>query len=175
MIPYEDITKHYIEKILPSNEFLLNKPCKNLELLLPAFRELIEKLTEKFNLFIVETYRSNALQQKYYSIGASKIKINGMHHFGTAIDVCFIDDFGTPTYRGNFAKLHEAAESLGLPDLGKLEIWDAGHFQFIPIENQHDLRDIVKQAVKVFQAANNLVIDGIAGNKTHAKAVEVYG
>lgn len=36
------------------------------------------------------TYRSNMLQKKYFDQGASKIKKDGMHHYGIAGDTILI-------------------------------------------------------------------------------------
>ena len=173
----KDMAKHYLNVILSNADFLSPNPVRDIDLLYEPFAELIAKLNEKalsemgYGFKLTETYRSNTLQHYYFSQGLSKIPANGMHHYGIAADTMFMRD-GEATYKGDYAKLHTLFESLDGPDLGSLESWDAGHFQFIPILKQNALRDCVKTGIMNFQRDGNLTVDGIAGPKTHARAVE---
>ncbi|RPI18740.1 MAG: peptidoglycan-binding protein [Ignavibacteriae bacterium] len=174
-INYIEIAEHYLSKIVTSNYYLQSNPVKEIELLYPGFKALLNKLRFNFpvQFAYTETYRSNTLQKQYYSQGLSKIKTNGMHHYGIAADLIFIID-GQRTYKGPFDKLHTAYESVGGPDLGSLENWDAGHLQFIPVVEQNRLREEVNAAVLRFQRKQGLKIDGIIGPNTIAAAKKFY-
>lgn len=180
---YKEIVDFYIKKLIPSADYNNTKSVKSLDLLFPAFRVKIEDAMKKFNekypkvkLVFVETYRSNARQLMHYNNGASKIKKNGMHHYGIACDCAF--EFDTDgdgdiefSYDGDYNYLRECWKAQGLTLLGE---WDKGHAQFIPVNNQDILRSEVLAGVKKFQGSNDLVPDGIVGNKTIAKAKELY-
>jgi len=180
---YKEIVDFYIKKLIPSADYNNTKSVKSLDLLFPAFRVKIEDAMKKFNekypnvkLVFVETYRSNARQLMHYNNGASKIKKNGMHHYGIACDCAF--EFDTDgdgdiefSYDGDYNYLRECWKAQGLTLLGE---WDKGHAQFIPVNNQDILRGEVLAEVKKFQGNNDLVPDGIVGNKTIAKAKELY-
>ncbi len=175
---FKDITKHYLNMLLPDGDFLNINPVRNPALLYEPFAELMESLKTKamaalgYDFMFTETYRSNTLQKYYYNQGLSKIPANGMHHYGIAADTMFIRN-NVATYKGDYAKLHTLYESLGGPDLGNLESWDAGHFQFIPISEQNELRGWVADGVEKFQRDYGLTVDGIPGPVTHNKAIEV--
>ncbi len=172
-----EIAKHYIEKIIPSEFYLAPNPCNNRDILYPPFLELVYKGIEDFKKFypesevaIVETYRSNKLQEKYYRQGASRIKKDGMHHYGIAVDLAFrVDD--KITYNGDYKTLRECMKKQGLILLG---LWDAGHVQFIPVDEQLKLREAVVRAVKEFQLSNGLTLDGIIGGHTIGRAQTLY-
>lgn len=176
---FKDMAKHYVSVLLPSDSFLSPNPVRDKDLLYEPFHEMLLRLADNFHTAYgyavksLETFRSQALQLFYYNNGASQIKTNGMHHYGVACDFIFIDPNGASTYKGPWNKLHDAFEAMGGPDLGSLESWDAGHLQYIPVSEQTTLREYVKIAVKDFQGLHGLTRDGIAGPKTHAKAVEL--
>lgn len=176
---YEEIAKHYIEKIIPSEDYFSNKSVRNTNLLFPEFLEKVNIATESFQniysnvkVFITETYRSNELQLLYFKNKASKIKVNGMHHYGIACDQCFmIED--RVTYKGDFKTLRKCLTEAGLFVLGS---WDIGHTQFISssFKDQNLLRNTVKEFLLEFQFMNDLKVDGIVGKYTIAKAKELY-
>jgi len=169
------IAEHFLKHIATSAFYNSNSTCRNLELLYPPFRELIDKAIYSFELqydykvFIVETFRSNALQLRYYLNGASKVKTAGMHHFGIAVDCAFKVN-GKFTYKGDIIGLREYMTEQGLTKLG---MWDALHFQFIPVNKQRALRNAVNVEVKSFQKKYGLVVDGIIGKRTIAKLIEI--
>lgn len=170
------IAKHYIEKIITAPEYFSDKPCRNVNLLYPPFYSLVKKVSEEIKkansseVVCVETYRSNTLQLRYFNQGASKIRNNGMHHYGIASDMAFLNG-NSITYNGDYKLLRSIAKEKGIHLLG---LWDAGHFQFISVEDQTELRAVVLDEVKKFQKANGLVVDGIVGKRTIAKAKELY-
>jgi len=172
----QQITNHYIYKLIVSENYNSVKPIRDRSLLVPEFNEALTRSISKFNakypdieIVFVETYRSNALQAIHYKNGASKIKKNGMHHYGIAADLAFQID-GKFSYNGDYEYLRKCHEEEGLILLG---LWDIGHVQFIPVSKQVDLRIEIVKGIKAFQKENGLVADGIVGPKTIAKAKEV--
>lgn len=148
---FESIAQFYINVIKNSPEFKNNKPvkCKKPELLEPDFSAKITELKkiceeEKgLKLQINETFRTNALQLHYYNIGSSKIKLNGMHHYGIAQDILCLDSEGEIIESGEaeeYTVLRETALSLGLFILPR---WDAGHMQFVSVADQNSLRNYI--------------------------------
>lgn len=147
----QEIADHYKNVIVNSDEYKTNSAtsCFKEELLLPKFRdviknELIVKCKDKgINILPKETFRTNALQIHYYTTGASKIKFNGMHHYGIAWDLLCLDNNGQVIDKGDdpeYARMREIASSLGIHLVGT---WDAGHMQGIPISQQNALRNFI--------------------------------
>lgn len=177
MPAYHDIADWYLRMVVTDADFFKPVPVRKYTILYPGFVEVLMNTInaakiENMDIVLVETYRSNTLQAHYYKIGASKIKRNGMHHFGIACDTMFKDADGRATYRGNYKRLHEIFENCGGD--GEMISWDIGHFQLIKINQQNELRDAVINHVKNFQRQYNLLVDGIVGNQTRTKAIEVF-
>lgn len=170
------IAEHYIKNLITSPLYNSPDPIRDTTLLFTPF---FDKLTLSINMFnvqypdvkvvFVETYRSNILQLQHYNNHASKIKRNGMHHYGIAADLAFKIN-GQFTYKGNYDFLRSCHERAGLHLLGA---WDIGHVQGIDVNGQIMLRYNVEQAVKEFQREHGLTVDGIVGKITIAKAKEV--
>jgi len=175
---YTKIAEHYIKKLIPSAGYNSPNPCRDTGLLFGDFYKLVKKGIKEFNkvhpdaeVILVETYRSNKLQEQYFNSGASKIRKNGMHHYAIAAD-CAFKVSGKLTWNGDYKTLRQCFDDAGLELLG---LWDAGHVQFIPVAGQASLRSAVDKAVREFQRKNGLTADGIVGPKTIAKAKELYG
>ncbi|HRE41951.1 MAG TPA: peptidoglycan-binding protein [Ignavibacteria bacterium] len=173
---YKEIASHFISKIAPSKEYRNPSPVKDRELLFITFREKLESAIKKFNenypdveVLVYETYRSNILQQKYFSSGVSRIRQNGMHHFGIAAD-CAFRIKGKFSYSGDYKYLHKCFKDEGLVRLS----WEEAHIQLIPVSSQELLRNEVNKEIKKFQKTNGLTADGIIGNKTLKKLSEIY-
>ncbi len=140
---YEKLKEHYDNTIRPSKKFYSMNPVNDLGLLFPEFLEKLivcfAKYNEKYpehDIYVVETYRSNELQRKYYKERKSKIRMNGMHHFGIAADVAFYID-GEFSYKGNYDFLRKIFKEEGLTVLN----WELGHVQMIPVSEQGELRN----------------------------------
>lgn len=139
------IKSHYENKIVTSDKFDSLTPVRELGLLLPDF---FDKLMECFDeyektysdqkIYVVETYRSNRLQRKYFNEGKSKIRAYGMHHFGIAADVAFLID-EMVSYEGDYNYLREIFTEKGLYVLN----WELCHVQYIPVSSQSELRKFV--------------------------------
>ncbi|MDD5360912.1 MAG: hypothetical protein PHN88_02175 [Ignavibacteria bacterium] len=142
---YDKLKEHYDNVIKKSKEFDSTKPVNDLNLLFPDFLDKLilcfGKYNEKYpshDVYIVETYRSNNLQSEYYKSGKSKIRKNGMHHFGIAADIAFYID-GEFSYKGNYDYLRKIFTDEGLTVLN----WELGHVQFIEVKDQETLRKSV--------------------------------
>lgn len=150
LMDFLEIAEHYYGVIKNSEAFQRNaaETCTDPELLVPSFREKIDLLEEeakKAGLSIkrTETFRTNALQLHYYRAGLSKIKLNGMHHYGIAQDILCVDEHGQPISRGDdkaYITLRGIADEIGLHLLG---LWDAGHFQGVATSEQNALRNFI--------------------------------
>ena len=142
---FEVIKNHYQNKIVPSAKFDSLTPVRDLGLLLPEFFDTLVKCFDEFEnsnpeqkIYVVETYRSNRLQRKYFIDGKSKIRAYGMHHFGIAADVAFLIE-GMVSYEGNYSELREIFKDNGLYVLD----WELCHVQYIPVSQQSDLRKYI--------------------------------
>jgi|WetSurMetagenome_2_1015567.scaffolds.fasta_scaffold40006_2 hypothetical protein len=140
---YENISKHYAENIVNSDLFDSAKPIKDANLLLPEFYNILifcfneyQKKYPSQKVYITETYRSNILQQNYFKQGKSKIRNNGMHHFGIAADVAFLIN-DKLSYKGDYNYLRRLFKENRLTVLD----WELGHVQFIPVSEQSTLRE----------------------------------
>lgn len=139
---YENICNHYNEIIKSFKFFDSAKPIRDVELLLPEFYNILifcfneyQKKHSNQKVYITETYRSNNLQLKYFKQGKSKIKKDGMHHFGIAADVAFLID-DKLSYKGDYNFLRKIFRENNLTVLE----WELGHVQFIPVSEQINLR-----------------------------------
>lgn len=150
MINFKEIAEHYHSVIKDSIEYKQNVAlaCRRQELLVPEFKKLIDEVeircnAEGIKIKRTETFRTNAMQLHYFRTGMSKIKLNGMHHYGIGQDILCLDDDGKAIERGDhpyYKKMREIASELGLHLLG---LWDAGHLQGIPTNQQNALRQYV--------------------------------
>lgn len=140
---YEKLKEHYNNAIRPSKKFYSMRPVNDLGLLFPEFLEKLIACFARYNgkypehdIYVVETYRSNELQRKYFSERKSRIRKNGMHHFGIAADVAFYID-GEFSYKGNYDFLRKIFKEEGLTVLN----WELGHVQMIPVSEQSEMRN----------------------------------
>jgi hypothetical protein len=141
----EKIKLHYENEIKNSEHFGSHSPVNDAELLYPEFLETLIKCFTEYTeqkpgeeVYIVETYRSNALQEKYYEEGKSRIRRNGMHHFGLAADAAFYIN-GKFSYGGDYALLRKIFRNNGLTVLN----WEKGHVQFNNVADQPEIRRYV--------------------------------
>jgi hypothetical protein len=131
-----------------SPKFTSAKPVSDPALLFPDFLNKVNSCIKEYkktypnqDITFTETYRSNTLQAIHFKNGASKIKKNGMHHYGIAADCIFIID-GKKTYKGDVALIRKIYKANGLTILG---MWDALHVQYISVAEQQQLRDMVEK------------------------------
>jgi hypothetical protein len=117
-------------------------------LLLPDFYNILifcfneyQKKYSSQKVFITETYRSNVLQLKYFKQGKSKIRKNGMHHYGIAADVAFLIN-DKLSYKGDYNYLRRLFKENNLTVLD----WELGHVQYIPVSEQSALREEIENS-----------------------------
>jgi len=146
MNQFQQIAISFATKIKPSPKFLSIKPVDDQDLLFPPFLEKWQECAKQYQdrypsqrLTFSETYRSNTLQTQYYNQGASKIKVNGMHHYGIAGDTVFIIN-GKESYKGDIALIRKIYKDNGLTILG---MWDPLHVQYIAVADQQKVREAV--------------------------------
>lgn len=188
-----NLGKHYIEVIVPSDNFQSAGVCGDFELLYPPFKARIENLIEEYHKYnpdedipyVLESFRSHALQNAYYYRGASKIRggniLNaGMHHLGIAVDLVNLKDKNGNGFKDpgevvdwknlDYVLLRRIANGIGITTLA----WEQCHFQHIQTSEQNEARQEVYNYVKQWQYNSNLKPDGIVGPKTIAKAKQLY-
>jgi hypothetical protein len=150
----QNIVNFFKNTLLKNPKFNSLLPVDDQSLLLPEFLTQVKLCIKEYqktypnqDITFTETYRSNTLQLKYYNNGASKLKKNGMHHYGIAVDCIFIVD-GKRTYKGDITLIRKIFNAHGLTTLG---LWDALHVQYIPVANQQKLRDLVRLELEITQ------------------------
>lgn len=173
----KNIEDFFLRTLVTSPEFLSKAPVANQALLFPAF---VEKLKQSIAMYrqthpdhditFTETYRSNTLQEIHFNNGASKIKKDGMHHYGIAVDCIFIIG-GKRTFKGDVNLLRSIHKKNGLTILG---VWDALHVQFITVADQPQLRKDVVNKIKAFQKTSNLPQTGEPDTATIAAAKKAF-
>jgi len=132
----------YNNKIKAHPNYNSKKLTVDIDILYPPFAFLVIKTfalsrSEKLRICIYETYRSQGRQLDLFNQGKTKLSTNGMHHFGVATDIVFLNEKSQPSWDGkyNWKRLGEIGKSLGLTWGGDWG-WDNAHFQFIPVKAQ---------------------------------------
>jgi len=150
-LTFMEIAEHFFNMIKVSDEYKKNQatPCNKEDLLVPKFKDVVkdkliaECAKQGVKILPRETFRTNALQLHYYNTGASKIKKNGMHHYGVAWDLLCLDNNGKVIDNGSdksYITMRKIAEGFGIHLLG---LWDAGHMQAVATSEQNSLRNFV--------------------------------
>lgn len=171
------IADFFLQNLVTQSKFNSMDFNSDQSLLFPDFLTKAKSCIAKYkndhpgqDITFTETYRSNPLQLKHYNNGASKIKANGMHHYGIAADSIFVVG-GKKTYKGDVVGLRKIYKENGLFILG---MWDALHVQFIAVEEQAALRNAVKERLVAFQKANDLAQTGEVDAATIAAAKKKF-
>jgi hypothetical protein len=171
------VVDFFLTKLMTNSKFYFVQSNNDKTLLLPDFYSAIQKCISifqksypKVEIDFTETYRSNELQLIHFENGASKIKENGMHHYGIAADCIFIVK-GKRTYKGDITLLRKIYKENGLFILGD---WDPLHVQFIDVQSQQSLRDTVSGTIKIFQTKYHINATGVPDALTIKKAKEVF-
>lgn len=128
----------YEDKIKKYPQYTSSKLVTDLDILYPPFALNILKIfvtarKEGLSICIYETYRSQERQIELFNKGVTKLKTNGMHHFGVATDIVFLDNKNNPSWSEecNWKRLGEIGKNTGLIWGGDWP-WDKPHFQLIP-------------------------------------------
>lgn len=173
----DTIADFFLRKIIVNPVFNSLSPVDDQVLAFPAFKNAWENCIVEYKhvhpnqgITFSETYRSNTLQEKYFNQGASKVKRNGMHHYGIAGDTIFVIN-GKRTYKGDINLIRKIYKNNGLTVLG---MWDPLHVQFIPVPDQQSLRNTVRDKLIAFQLEHGLTQSGEADVLTILKAKEIF-
>ena len=173
----ETIADFFLRKIIVNAAYPSLNPVDDQLLLVPDFKAAWEncildykKVHPDQGITFSETYRSNSLQEKYFNQGASKVKKNGMHHYGIAGDSIFVIN-GKQTYKGDINSIRKIYKNNGLIILG---MWDPLHVQFISVSDQQSLRDEVRNQIINFQIEQGLPQSGEPDAQTITRAKEVF-
>ena len=129
----------YSEKIKTQANYTATDRISDLVMLYPPFAFSVIKLfakaqSEQLLVCIFETYRSQERQLELFNKGATKLKKNGMHHFGIAADLVFLDGQKNPSWDViyNWTRLGKIGQDLGLEWGGSWSGFvDKPHFQLI--------------------------------------------
>lgn len=140
----------YNDKIKTHPNYNSKQLTTDLDILYPPFAFSIIKLfaqayQEELKVSIFETYRSQDRQLDLFNKGKTKLRTNGMHHFGVAVDIVFLDEKNNPSWneKYNWKRLGEIGKSLGLIWGGDWP-WDKPHFQLIPATVQAQAKIVAK-------------------------------
>lgn len=127
------------EKIKKHPQCTNTQLVSDVDILYPPFALAILKIFAKareagLGICIYETYRAQERQLELFDKGKTKLKSNGMHHFGVATDIVFFNDKKWPSWDAThpWSRLGEFGKSLGLYWGGDWEDFrDLPHFQLI--------------------------------------------
>lgn len=155
----------YEENIKKHPQYASMKVVSDLDILYPPFAFCILKTfatarKEGLRVCIYETYRSQERQMSLFNQGVSKIKTNGMHHFGVATDIVFLDEKNNPSWdeKNDWKRLGEIGKELKLIWGGDWP-WDKPHFQLIPATVSEQAKIIKGEYPQYDPLINQYVID----------------
>ncbi|OGF80426.1 hypothetical protein A2W48_02965 [Candidatus Giovannonibacteria bacterium RIFCSPHIGHO2_12_44_12] len=150
----------YEEKIKKHPQYTNSKLVADLNILYPPLALNILKIftlarKEGLSVCVYETYRSQERQTELFNKGVTKLKTNGMHHFGVATDIVFLDRGNNPSWdeKYDWKRLGEIGKSFGLIWGGDWP-WDKPHFQLIPA-TVPDQGKIIKGEYPVYESSVN--------------------
>jgi hypothetical protein len=108
----------YTDVIRKDMRFHAMNAVRDINLLEPVFRRAVRSImddaaAEGTRLTILETYRSQELQEVYFERGATQLKTVGVHHYGLACDLGIVVA-GSVNWKANYAVLGRLAAKYGL-------------------------------------------------------------
>lgn len=153
----------YSEKIKTNPAYMFIGRVNAVDMLYPPFACAIIKLfakarSEGLMICLYETYRSQERQLELFNKGATKLKKNGMHHFGVAADLVFLNTNGNPSWDGkyNWARMGYIGQNLGLEWGGSwVDFRDMPHFQFIPATVSKQAKIVAENYPSYASSINN--------------------
>ena len=122
-----------------------------LDLLYPPMRAKIEAIIADsasggHKLMVLETYRSPARQEMLFRQGATQLEKVGVHGYGLACDLAFLNADGAVNWNADYSVLGKLAANHGLiwgGDWGEPDkphsFRDYDHVQYIRVEDQDRL------------------------------------
>lgn len=108
----------YTQNIMTDDRFHSAMPVKDLNLLEPVTRAAVQEIIKMaglsgVNLVVLETYRSQELQEVYFERGVTQLKNVGVHHYGLACDLG-ITVAGQINWKADYSILGKLAAQQGL-------------------------------------------------------------
>ncbi len=108
----------YTEVIQNDPRFHSVNPISDIDLLEPVTRAAVLNIVNDAkaqgqDVMVLETYRSQELQQIYYRKGVTQLSQVGVHHYGLATDIVKVVN-GEPNWDGDFSFLKPLAEKYNL-------------------------------------------------------------
>ncbi|MDE2096292.1 MAG: M15 family metallopeptidase [Patescibacteria group bacterium] len=144
------IPSFYTTVIQKSAAFHSTTPCRDIRLLEPVTRDAVFRVIglareSGVTLQVLETYRSQELQEHYYERGATQLRTVGVHHYGVACDLGIVIA-GQVNWKADYSILGKLAKRAGLVwggDWGSPERFhsfrDYDHVQRIAVADQDKL------------------------------------
>lgn len=129
----------YDDVIIKSPKYLSPVLVNDVDLLYPKFLLLILKTfvtarKEGLQVMLFETYRSQQRQAELFARGVTRLQRNGMHHFGIATDIVFLNG-NNPSFApgNNWQRLGAIGRGFSLEWGGSWASFvDLPHFQLVP-------------------------------------------
>jgi hypothetical protein len=108
----------YTDILAKSPVFHAKMPIRDVMLLEPVTRDAVQKIIkfagqEGVTLQVLETYRSQELQEAYFARGATQLKTVGVHHYGLACDLGIVIG-GQVNWKADYSILGKYAAQFGL-------------------------------------------------------------
>jgi hypothetical protein len=112
------VANFYTNVIEPDPRFDSKARIDDIDLLEPVTRALVQAIVSGaqalgFPVMVYETYRSQARQEELFAIGATQLRLVGVHHYGLACDIVKMVN-GEPSWKGDFSFLSHLARAHGL-------------------------------------------------------------
>ncbi len=137
----------YVNVIQKDDRFHSPTPVRVVSLLEPSFRAVVAAIiadaaAEGVTLQVLETYRSEDLQEQYFEKGVTQLRTVGVHHYGLACDLGIVVA-GRVNWKADYSILGRLAAKHGVVwggDWGTPDqphtFRDYDHIQAITVEEQ---------------------------------------
>lgn len=139
----------YEDEIKKHKRYQFTDLASDIDILHPQFAFQILQLfinahKKGHKICVFETYRSQERQLDLFNKGRTKLRNNGMHHFGIAADVVFRNEKNYPIWQGNWEEIGTIGKELGLFWGGDWESFrDYPHYQLVEATVSHQA-EIIK-------------------------------
>ncbi len=112
------VPSFYTNNIMVDDRFHSRMPIKDLNLLEPVTREAVQDIIRHaglagVQLIVLETFRSQELQEIYFERGVTQLRNVGVHHYGLACDLG-IAVAGQVNWKADYSILGDLAARCGL-------------------------------------------------------------
>lgn len=146
------VPSFYTTVLAKSNVFHSTTPIRDINLLEPETKDAVMKIIAAaaqggIHFQVLETYRSQELQQLYFEKGVTQLRTVGVHHYGLACDLGIVVA-GQVQWKADYSVLGKYAKMYNLVwggDWGAPQIshtfQDDDHVQRIAVADQAKLFD----------------------------------